>query len=562
MRRAFVSMLAMKRLPFVLLFFCACTVERDADLESTQKAALVSSDLVIAEVFGGGGITGGSFNNDYVVLFNRGGVTATTNGLRISYASESNNFGTSTVDLPSASIAPGGSFLVKLASSGGAGSALPTPDATGAINMGAGAGKLALTPVSGGIGSGCGSASTQCDPAKWIDLVGWGDDPSQFEGTKATGGTNSTVLRRINGGCTDTGDNGSDFAEVAAATPRSSASAATPCAPVDLGPDFSTLPDLAGTFALLNEVRFNPGGSDNGQEFIELIGAGTLPANTWILSVDGDSGSAARINYAKNVSSLAFGASGLMLVKGTSTTFAGVTAGTTIVSDVQLNGAPLQNGAESILLVTAASPLTITAGATLYTSLTGLTVLDAIAASDGTGTSYGGAAIPGCPPADANPVHAALRIAGDLRPKTVAAWYAGQCVGVATFLGLDLVSICSPGGPVTYSLSPGRPNNDPQSPPPDLALGPDLKVATDLSTTPKDFSTATDLGTADLAATLPDLAQVDDFGITLPPADFAKPPTNARREGCAMSGTGAPLGAPVLVALAFLLALRRRRATP
>src|SRR6185295_7152854 len=104
-------------------------------------------------------------------------------------------------------------------------------------------------------------------PNNIIDLVGWGG-PSQFEGTTAgTMSTNTQALRRGAAGCTDSGDNGADFAVVTVSAPRSSSSTATPCG-VSQDLAGTPPPDLSGYVLLLNEVKWNPAGSDNGQEYI------------------------------------------------------------------------------------------------------------------------------------------------------------------------------------------------------------------------------------------------------------------------------------------------------
>jgi hypothetical protein len=86
-----------------------------------------------------------------------------------------------------ASIPPGGSFLVALAS-GATGAALPTPDVSGGINMSAANGKVALVTGTTALAGAC-----PADP-NIIDLVGFGT-ANCFEGTAATAaGTNTTAI--------------------------------------------------------------------------------------------------------------------------------------------------------------------------------------------------------------------------------------------------------------------------------------------------------------------------------------------------------------------------------
>ena len=134
-----------------------------------QKQAL-SSGLVIAEVYGGGSNSGATYDHDFIVLFNRGNTAQSLNGLSLQYASNTGNFGSNDFALPDVSVPAGSYFLVQL-SGGSTGSPLPTPDATGGINMSGSNGKVALVPTASVL-SGCGSSSSLCDLSKVIDFVG------------------------------------------------------------------------------------------------------------------------------------------------------------------------------------------------------------------------------------------------------------------------------------------------------------------------------------------------------------------------------------------------------
>jgi uncharacterized protein len=116
----------------------------------------VSPDLVISQVYGGGGSATATFTNDYVELFNRGTAPASLNGMSIQCASATGtgNFGVTgqlTV-LPDVVLQPGQYYLVQ--QGGGSGlSPLPTADLVGASSMAATAGKVAL--VTGTTSLGC-----------------------------------------------------------------------------------------------------------------------------------------------------------------------------------------------------------------------------------------------------------------------------------------------------------------------------------------------------------------------------------------------------------------------
>ncbi len=151
-------------------------------------------------------------------------------------------------------------------------------------------------------------------------------------------------------------------------------------------------------------------------EYIELIGAGAIPINTYVISIDGDTGSVGRINYVHDVSGLSVGSNGLLLIEATTTTFADPDPATTLVADVALTGSPIQNGTESVLVISSPVPLTLVAGVTLYTSLANITILDLLTASDG-GTAPGAASIAACPTVAPSPVDGARASSATRRRK-------------------------------------------------------------------------------------------------------------------------------------------------
>ncbi|MGI8561220.1 MAG: Calx-beta domain-containing protein [Luteimonas sp.] len=192
------------------------------------------AQVVISQVYGGGGNSGAPLNRDYVELFNRGASDASLADLSVQYTSATGtgNFGGNSgllVALPSATLRPGQYFLVALAS-GANGVDLPTADASGTINMSGSAGKVAL--VSGTASLGCNGGSAPCSPgqlARIVDLVGYGS-ANFFEGAAAAPGLgNTTAGLRADDGCTDSDHNAADFT-AAAPAPRNSATALRPCA--------------------------------------------------------------------------------------------------------------------------------------------------------------------------------------------------------------------------------------------------------------------------------------------------------------------------------------------
>jgi hypothetical protein len=189
-------------------------------------ADAATTNVVISQVFGGGGNAGAPFRNDYVELFNAGSSTVDISTWTVQYATAA---GTSWQATPlSGTIAAGRHYLVQLATASDTGAALPAPDATGTSNLAATSGKIAL--ARGAAALTCGAAAGSCAAdASVEDLVGYGD-ATDFEGTgSAPGLSNTTAAVRNSSGCADTGDNAADFTAGTPA-PHNSASAAQTCA--------------------------------------------------------------------------------------------------------------------------------------------------------------------------------------------------------------------------------------------------------------------------------------------------------------------------------------------
>jgi uncharacterized protein len=242
-------------------------------------AAAVSPDLVISQVYGGGGNSGAPLTHDYVELFNRGTASVSLAGMSVQYASATGtgNFGansTQLTELPTVTLQPGQYYLIQQAG-GTTGSPLPTPDLvdTSPIAMAAGAGKVAL--ATGATSLGCNGGSTPCSSeqlARIVDLVGYGN-ANFFEGSGAAPTlSNTTAALRVGGGCTDTDDNAADFSSSAPA-PRNTASPSNAC---EAGPP------------VINEFVANHVGTDT-HEFVEVRGAPDSDYSAYsVLQIEGD----------------------------------------------------------------------------------------------------------------------------------------------------------------------------------------------------------------------------------------------------------------------------------
>ncbi len=199
-----------------------------------RKATALSADIVISQVYGGGGNSGGIYTNDFVELFNRGATTVSLAGWSIQYTSATGtgNFGSATnlITPLSGSLAPGQYLLIQEAAGTNVIAPLPTPDIIDStpINMSGTGAKVALVNTATGLG--CNGGSTPCSAvqlAQIIDLVGW-DGANFYETAPAPATTNPTAVLRLANGCTETDNNASDFA-ASAPTPRNTASPLNTC---------------------------------------------------------------------------------------------------------------------------------------------------------------------------------------------------------------------------------------------------------------------------------------------------------------------------------------------
>jgi uncharacterized protein (TIGR03437 family) len=172
-------------------------------LWSTLLFAQGSPDVVISQVYAGGGNAGAPLGNDFVELYNRGNAAVDLTGWSVQYSSA-----TSTewlVTFLAGAIQPGRYYLVQEAEGANvAAPALPAPDATGTIAMSGTAAKVRVVRDDGTV----------------VDLVGYGT-ANMSERAPAPALTNTTAAIRRGNGCIDTDDNSADF-QIGAPRPRNS----------------------------------------------------------------------------------------------------------------------------------------------------------------------------------------------------------------------------------------------------------------------------------------------------------------------------------------------------
>ncbi len=207
-----------------------------------------SPSVVISQVYGGGGNSGATYKNDFIELFNAAASPYSLSGYSVQYASST---GTSyqVTNLPAVTLQPGQFFLVQEAAGAAGTTSLPTPDATGAINMSATSGKVALVNTTTALSGAC-PATT----ATVVDFVGFGSAATCFLGTGPTANLSNTTAAVRTPVCKDTPGNATDF-DVSSPAPQNTGSATQSCSAVgsNLGVTAQAAPAsvYAGTQTLL-----------------------------------------------------------------------------------------------------------------------------------------------------------------------------------------------------------------------------------------------------------------------------------------------------------------------
>ncbi|MCY7348573.1 MAG: DNA/RNA non-specific endonuclease [Pyrinomonadaceae bacterium] len=231
----------MKRFYFIALSLCLLAVPfglnfqtaAQNEVSQTAESNLISPNIVVSQLYGGGGSGNAQFTNDFVELFNRGSQPVSLNGWSVQYASAT---GTNWLVTPLSNftLQPGQYYLIQYASSGASGGALPTPNLiappvtvgtnTFIPNLSGTTGKLAL------VNSAAQLPASNCpltDPTI-VDFVGYGASASCFETNRTPDLNIVTAGIRIGGGCVDTDDNNANFT-IAAPAPRNSSSPLNVC---------------------------------------------------------------------------------------------------------------------------------------------------------------------------------------------------------------------------------------------------------------------------------------------------------------------------------------------
>lgn len=185
--------------------------------------AAMNAQIVINEVYGGGGNNGATLKNDFIELINRGTAPVTLSNATLQYASAAGTFN-QYHPVPTITLNPGQTYLIQEAAGAG-GSVDLEPDFIAPIptNFGSGTNTVpgfAMAAANGKIA--LVSNDTQISgptDANVLDFVGYGS-ATQYEGSAAAPAASATnSVSRTNG--IDTNNNGADFT-AGTPTPRNS----------------------------------------------------------------------------------------------------------------------------------------------------------------------------------------------------------------------------------------------------------------------------------------------------------------------------------------------------
>jgi len=159
-----------------------------------------NTPVIIYEAYGGGGNSGATYKNDFIVLYNTTDAEIDLSTYSIQYASATGT--TWTVTNLTGKIAAGGYYLIQQAAGTGGTLDLPTPDVIGTVGMAGSGFKLAL------VSSQTALTGTGIDNPNVVDYVGCGS-ATTFETAKAPAPSNTTSIKRTS--FIDTNDNSVDF---------------------------------------------------------------------------------------------------------------------------------------------------------------------------------------------------------------------------------------------------------------------------------------------------------------------------------------------------------------
>lgn len=179
-----------------------------------SMTAFSNAQIVINEIYTGGGLLGAAITNDFIELKNIGSSSASLNGATIQYASSSGAF-TQYNTIPNITLTPGQTYLIQQGSDGLGGlinllnpnlivTVLLNFDGSPGVGVGIG---LSLTSGKVALASNA-TQVTSPTSTNVLDFVGYGS-ANQFEG--AGSAPSPTILNSISRTIGDTNNNNVDF---------------------------------------------------------------------------------------------------------------------------------------------------------------------------------------------------------------------------------------------------------------------------------------------------------------------------------------------------------------
>ena len=212
-----------------------------ASLALLGLATPVSAQVIVSQVYGGGGNAGGLYRNDFIELRNTGSSAVSLAGWSVQYAASTGTTWQRT-NL-SGSIPAGGYYLVQQAAGADTSqAALPTPDAIGSIAMSSSAGKVALVNNQTTLTGSCPLGGAV------VDFVGFGSATNCSETAPTANLSNGTAALRPGDACTDTNNNAADF-QVSPPVPRNSTVVSACNGAPPPGPALVAIPAIQGSGA-------------------------------------------------------------------------------------------------------------------------------------------------------------------------------------------------------------------------------------------------------------------------------------------------------------------------
>lgn len=194
------------------------------------------SDVLISQVYPGGGNASSTYKNSYFELRNNGTDNLDISGFALQYATGTGDYGGSgnnyVYPFPAGSIIPAGTWiLVQTGEAAGVdGGDIPTPDYTMVSDTisstNSSSGKIAFAGTSSKLA--CGSDATPCGVNPFLlDSVVWGSSPLLVLAD------NKGLVRKVSG-CINTGINIADFDVVTNPVPKNGATPAATCGALPL----------------------------------------------------------------------------------------------------------------------------------------------------------------------------------------------------------------------------------------------------------------------------------------------------------------------------------------